>query len=168
MQNNETSNSAASKKKFTLIINIVCGTAIAAVLIMCIYFFVNPENLSDGKKLAKAGDHEGAISEFIEGINNNTFTGRGSTRIFKSLSYKTNLHSLYYNIGLSFEALGEIAEDDADVKATYLYYAYALEAYNDTIRVKEKYKKAIESKQELETEFIDLFGETYVYGSIIK
>lgn len=165
MENNENqTNSTPIKSKINSFIEKITVPVVVLVIIATLYLLMNPEELSDGKKLAKEGDHKAAVSEFVNGINryyDNNFTGR-RTRAIKRLSYKMNLHKFFYNLGLSYQAVGDTDEYSAG------YYAYALEAYGEVLLLKKNNKKAIEAKASLENKFEELVGEPYVYGSIFE
>ena len=135
-----------------------------ALLVVAVgYLLMNPEELKGGKELAKNGKHEAAIAEFVDGINRysaNDFSGR-RTKALQRFSYKINLHNFFYNLGLSYQTLG-------DEKNKLANYSFALEAYTQVLQLKNNNKKALKSKELLENEFEEFFGAPYVYGSIFE
>jgi len=144
---------------------------IAIIIIGTLYLIINPEPLKVGKKLAKEGDYMGAISEFSMGLDdyyNNNLPGGRRGRRFVAIGYKMNIHNFHYNIALSYDALGKIAESENNIQDSIIYYAYAIEAYDSTLLEKEKHKKSIEAIAIVETKFEELYGEPYVMGTIFE
>lgn len=175
MENNENQKNVneiqPKKTNIRRILSILQYVAVAMIIIGVLYLGLNPQELKNGKKLAKEGDYEGAVSEFQTGLYNyynDELPGGRKVRFLVSFGYRMNLHNFYYNMALSFEALGKMAESKNDIKNTLVYYAYAIEAYDSTILEKENHKKSIEAIEIVEAKFIDILGEPYVMGTIFE
>lgn len=175
MENNENQKdkNEVQPKKWGIkrILSTVKYVAIAVIIIGVLYLVINPEPLKNGKKLAKEGNHENAISEFSTGLDNyynNDLPGGRRVRFIVSFGYKMNLHNFYYNMALSYNELAKIAEDKNNIENALLYYAYAIEAYDSTLLEKENHKKSIEAIAIVETEFEALYGMPYVMGTIFE
>lgn len=168
MKNNE---NPIQKPRGKLSTRILKYLAIIVILIVIVVVFVYPKELKQGKKLIKEGNYEAAITEFIQGLDkyySDSFSSKiGIFDAIERMSYKARLKSFYYNIGLSYEGIGQFLEDSNSIKESFPYYSYALEAYNKSLIVKEDNEKVFKAKAALEDKFSILFGEPYAYGTIL-